>query len=116
MKPLPCVLTIAGSDSGGGAGIQADLKAISMAGCYGASAITALTAQNTTGVTGIEAVSPEFVALQIETVCSDIKVCAAKTGMLFPLPSSELLAKPSKIKTFRWLLIRYALQPVEPSC
>jgi len=86
MKPLPCVLTIAGSDSGGGAGIQADLKAISMAGCYGASAITALTAQNTTGVTGIEAVSPEFVALQIETVCKDIKVRAAKTGMLFSAP------------------------------
>ncbi|WP_419779445.1 bifunctional hydroxymethylpyrimidine kinase/phosphomethylpyrimidine kinase [Maridesulfovibrio sp.] len=86
MKPLPCVLTIAGSDSGGGAGIQADLKAISMAGCYGASAITALTAQNTTGVTGIEAVSPDFVALQIETVCKDIKVRAAKTGMLFSAP------------------------------
>ena len=86
MKPLPCVLTIAGSDSGGGAGVQADLKAISMAGCYGASAITALTAQNTTRVTGIEAVSPEFVALQIETVCSDINVQAAKTGMLFSAP------------------------------
>ncbi|WP_320008487.1 bifunctional hydroxymethylpyrimidine kinase/phosphomethylpyrimidine kinase [Maridesulfovibrio sp.] len=86
MEPLPCVLTIAGSDSGGGAGIQADLKAISMAGCYGASAITALTAQNTTGVAGIEAVSPEFVALQIETVCDDIKVRAAKTGMLFSAP------------------------------
>ncbi len=92
MEPLSCVLTIAGSDSGGGAGIQADLKAISMAGCYGASAITALTAQNTTGVTGIEAVSPEFVALQIETVCKDIKVHAAKTGMLFSAPIIRAVA------------------------
>lgn len=83
-----------------GAGIQADLKAISMAGCYGASAITALTAQNTTGVTGIEAVSPEFVALQIETVCSDIKVSAAKTGMLFSAPIIRAIGETLKDKDF----------------
>lgn len=100
MKPLPCVLTIAGSDSGGGAGIQADLKAISIAGCYGASAITALTAQNTTGVTGIEAVTPEFVALQIETVCSDIKIQAAKTGMLFSAPIIRAVAAALQDKDF----------------
>lgn len=100
MKPLPCVLTIAGSDSGGGAGIQADLKAISMAGCYGASAITALTAQNTTGVTGIEAVSPEFVSLQIETVCKDIKIRAAKTGMLFSAPIIKAVGQNLKNKDF----------------
>ncbi len=100
MKPLPCVLTIAGSDSGGGAGIQADLKAISIAGCYGASAITALTAQNTTGVTGIEAVTPDFVALQIETVCSDIKIQAAKTGMLFSAPIIRAVAASLHDKDF----------------
>ncbi|WP_319779704.1 bifunctional hydroxymethylpyrimidine kinase/phosphomethylpyrimidine kinase [Maridesulfovibrio sp.] len=100
MKPLPCVLTIAGSDSGGGAGIQADLKSISMAGCYGASAITALTAQNTTGVTGIEAVSPEFVSLQIETVCNDIKVRAAKTGMLFSAPIIRAVGESLRDKDF----------------
>ncbi len=92
MKSLPCVLTIAGSDSGGGAGIQADLKTITILGCYGASAITALTAQNTVTVAGIEAVSPEFVALQIETVCADIDVKAAKTGMLFSAPIIRAVA------------------------
>lgn len=104
MEPLSCVLTIAGSDSGGGAGIQADLKAISMAGCYGASAITALTAQNTTGVTGIEAVSPEFVALQIETVCKDIKVHAAKTGMLFSAQIIRAVAAALQNKDFPLVL------------
>ena len=83
MNSLPCVLTIAGSDSGGGAGIQADIKTISILGCYAASVITAITAQNTVTVSGIEPVTPEFVALQIETVCADINVKGAKTGMLF---------------------------------
>ncbi len=83
MKPLPAVLTIAGSDSGGGAGIQADLKTFSMLGTYGASVITALTAQNSLGVSGISAPEPEFVAQQLRTVLEDIPVRAAKTGMLF---------------------------------
>jgi hydroxymethylpyrimidine/phosphomethylpyrimidine kinase len=75
-------LTIAGSDSGGGAGIQADLKAFAAHGVYGTSAITALTAQNTRGVAGLHIVPAEFVTLQIETVVSDIGCDAVKTGML----------------------------------
>ena len=76
------VLTIAGSDSGGGAGIQADLKTIGVLGGHGMSAITAVTAQNTLGVAGIHALPPAFVRLQIETVLDDIGADAAKTGML----------------------------------
>ncbi|WP_027185164.1 bifunctional hydroxymethylpyrimidine kinase/phosphomethylpyrimidine kinase [Desulfovibrio inopinatus] len=79
----PCILTIAGSDSCGGAGIQADLKTIMMQGGYGLSVITALTAQNTQGVTAIHAPPADFVAKQLETVLSDIPIQAAKTGMLF---------------------------------
>jgi hydroxymethylpyrimidine/phosphomethylpyrimidine kinase len=75
-------VTIAGSDSGGGAGIQADLKTFSALGVYGASVIAALTAQNTKGVTGIHDVPPDFVAAQIDAVFSDIKVGAVKLGML----------------------------------
>lgn len=76
------VLTIAGSDSGGGAGIQADLKTITLLGSYGMSAITALTAQNTQGVSAIHAIPPAFVAAQIDAVVSDIGVDVVKTGML----------------------------------
>lgn len=76
------VLTIAGSDSGGGAGIQADLKTITVLGGFGMSVITALTAQNTMGVHGIFDVPPEFVARQFDAVLTDIGVDAAKTGML----------------------------------
>lgn len=83
MKTYHRVLTIAGSDSGGGAGIQADLKTFAANGCYGMSVITALTAQNTTGVTGIHAVPVAFVAAQIEAVLSDIGADAVKIGMLF---------------------------------
>jgi hydroxymethylpyrimidine/phosphomethylpyrimidine kinase len=75
-------LTIAGSDSGGGAGIQADLKTFAAHGVYGTCAITALTAQNTTAVTGVVAVAPGFVTAQIDAVASDIAIGAAKTGML----------------------------------
>ena len=75
-------LTIAGSDSGGGAGIQADLKTFAAHGVYGTSAITALTAQNTRGVSGVHVVPAEFVTLQIEAVVSDIGCDAVKTGML----------------------------------
>jgi hydroxymethylpyrimidine/phosphomethylpyrimidine kinase len=80
------VLTIAGSDSGGGAGIQADLKTFTVLGVFGMSAITALTAQNTRGVAGIHPVPPEFVRLQIDTVLSDLGADAGKTGMLFSAP------------------------------
>lgn len=79
---MPVAMTIAGSDSGGGAGIQADLKVFFALGCHGTSALTALTAQNTVGVTGIHEVPEGFVVQQIETVVSDIGIDAVKTGML----------------------------------
>ena len=85
---VPRCLTIAGSDSGGGAGIQADLKAFAAAGCFGTSAIVALTAQNTLGVTAVQELPSEFVEAELEAVFSDIGVDAAKTGMLF---SRELI-------------------------
>ncbi len=90
--PVPRALTIAGSDSGGGAGIQADLKTFSALGVYGMTAITALTAQNTTGVLGIVEMSPEFVRQQIDAVVTDIGVDAAKTGMLSSAPIIEAVA------------------------
>ncbi len=80
---IPRVLTIASSDSGGGAGIQADLKAFARCGAHGMSAIVALTAQNTLGVTAIEQLPPAFVREQIRAVLDDIGAGAAKTGMLF---------------------------------
>jgi hydroxymethylpyrimidine/phosphomethylpyrimidine kinase len=89
---IPRCLTIAGSDSGGGAGIQADLKAFAAAGCHGMSAIVALTAQNTTGVTAVHEVPPEFVRAQLEAVFDDLGVDAAKTGMLFSAPLIETVA------------------------
>ncbi len=83
MLNIPNILTIAGSDSGGGAGIQADIKTIMANGCYGLTVITALTAQNGCGVAGIEAPSPEFVVLELKTVWEGFRISAAKTGMLF---------------------------------
>ena len=80
---VPRCLTIATSDSGGGAGIQADLKAFAAAGCHGMTAIVALTAQNTRGVTGVHEVPPEFIRAQLEAVFDDLGVDAAKPGMLF---------------------------------
>ena len=82
MKQYHRALTIAGSDSGGGAGIQADLKTFSALGCYGMTVITALTAQNTVSVTGIQAVPPDFIALQMDAVMTDIGADAVKIGML----------------------------------
>lgn len=79
---IPIALTIAGSDSGGGAGIQADLKTFSALGVYGASVIAALTAQNTLGVTAIHDVPPDFVAAEMDAVYSDLAVAATKIGML----------------------------------
>ncbi len=80
---VPRVLTIATSDSGGGAGIQADLKAFAAAGVYGTSVLVALTAQNTTAVTAVHELPPEFIRAQLQAVFDDIGVDAAKTGMLF---------------------------------
>jgi hydroxymethylpyrimidine/phosphomethylpyrimidine kinase len=88
----PRLLTIAGSDSGGGAGIQADLKAFAAAGCHGMSVIVALTAQNTTGVTAVQEVSPAFAREQLDAVWDDIGVDAAKTGMLFSRALIETVA------------------------
>jgi hydroxymethylpyrimidine kinase / phosphomethylpyrimidine kinase / thiamine-phosphate diphosphorylase len=96
----PSILTIAGSDSGGGAGIQADLKAIMMQGCYGLSVVTALTAQNTRTVAAISAPEPDFVALQLKTVMDDFPIRAAKTGMLFSAPIIEAVADGLSGKTF----------------
>jgi hydroxymethylpyrimidine/phosphomethylpyrimidine kinase len=85
-------LTIAGSDSGGGAGIQADLKAFAAASCYGTSAVVALTAQNTTGVTAVYELPADFVRAQLDAVYEDIGVDAAKTGMLFSRTVIETVA------------------------
>lgn len=90
------VLTVAGSDSGGGAGIQADLKTFSAIGCYGMSVITALTAQNTRGVTGIHAVPPAFAVEQINAVLSDIGADAVKIGMLYSAALIEAVAAALK--------------------
>jgi len=93
-------LTIAGSDSGGGAGIQADLKTFQELGVYGMSALTAITAQNTTGVQAVYPLSAEAVVQQIRSVGSDIGVDALKTGMLF---SSEIIAAVAEaIRSFGW--------------
>lgn len=100
MEKLSSILTIAGSDSGGGAGIQADLKTITMLGGYGSSVITALTAQNTKTVTGIHAPSAKFVAQQLNTVLDDIEICAAKTGMLFSEPIIKAIAPILSVKKF----------------
>jgi hydroxymethylpyrimidine/phosphomethylpyrimidine kinase len=90
---VPRALTIATSDSGGGAGIQADLKAFAAAGVYGASVLVALTAQNTVGVTAIHELPPAFVREQLDAVFGDIGVDAAKTGMLFSRALIETVAE-----------------------
>lgn len=82
VSPVRAVLSIAGSDSGGGAGIQADLKAFAHCGVHGTTAITALTAQNTTGVTGVHPVPAEFIVEQVRAVVEDIRIDAVKIGML----------------------------------
>lgn len=93
MKRYIPVLSIAGSDCSGGAGIQADIKTISAIGCYAMTAITALTVQNTTGVSAIGEVSPEIVEAQIEAIWSDIPPLAVKTGMLFNRGVVEAVAR-----------------------
>src|SRR3954453_17647491 len=88
---MPIALTIAGSDSSGGAGIQADLKTFAALGVYGASVITALTAQNTTGVSGIHQVPDGFVTAQIDAVFSDLAIGAVKIGMVAQLASIDAI-------------------------
>jgi hydroxymethylpyrimidine/phosphomethylpyrimidine kinase len=101
-------VTIAGSDSGGGAGIQADLKTFSALGVYGASVIAALTAQNTKGVTAIHDVPPDFIAAQIDAVFSDIKVGAVKIGMVSQSAVAETIAAGLE----RWGQSRVVFDPV----
>src|ERR1700716_1684599 len=105
---IPVALTIAGSDSSGGAGIQADLKTFAALGVYGASVITALTAQNTRGVTGIHQVPAEFVTAQIDAVFGDIEVKAVKIGMVAQLATIDAIAAGLK----RWSPKHVVLDPV----
>jgi hydroxymethylpyrimidine kinase/phosphomethylpyrimidine kinase len=98
-------LSIAGSDPSGGAGIQADLKTFSALGVYGMAAITALTAQNTEGVTGIEVAPADFVALQIDTIYADIKPNAVKTGMLANAEIIRVVAAKAWERGFKNLVV-----------
>lgn len=102
---IPHALTIAGSDSGGGAGIQADLKTFSALGAYGLSVISALTAQNTRGVTGVHAVPPAFVAAQLDAVFSDIRIDAAKCGMLATADIIHAVAASVRQYRPKWLVL-----------
>jgi hydroxymethylpyrimidine/phosphomethylpyrimidine kinase len=108
MGQTPIAVTIAGSDSGGGAGIQADLKTFSALGVYGASVITALTAQNTKGVTAIHDVPAEFVAAQIDAVFSDLDVVAVKIGMV----SQGAVIATIAAGLERWKQTKVVLDPV----
>jgi hydroxymethylpyrimidine/phosphomethylpyrimidine kinase len=105
---LPVALTIAGSDSSGGAGIQADLKTFAALSVYGASVITALTAQNTQRVSGIHPVPPAFVTAQIDAVFDDLDVAAVKIGMVAELPIIEAIAAALT----RWRPAHVVLDPV----
>jgi hydroxymethylpyrimidine/phosphomethylpyrimidine kinase len=91
-KRIPCVLSIAGSDSGGGAGIQADLKAFAACGVHGMTAVTAITAQNTVGVTAVHAIPGEMIVAQVRAVAQDIGVDAVKIGMLGTVATIEAVA------------------------
>jgi hydroxymethylpyrimidine/phosphomethylpyrimidine kinase len=105
---IPIALTIAGSDSSGGAGIQADLKTFAALGVYGASVITALTAQNTRGVSGIHPVPPAFVAAQMDAVFGDLDVKAVKIGMVAQSATIEAIAAALA----RWKPSHVVLDPV----
>lgn len=101
----PIVLTIAGSDSGGGAGIQADIKAISATGSYACSVITAITSQNTLGVSAIHPVPTEHVASQLDAVFSDLQVTAVKVGMLADADIIRVVAKKIRQYQPQWLVV-----------
>ena len=101
----PRILSIAGSDSGGGAGIQADLKTCSALGCYGMPAITAITAQNTCGVQGIHAIPPEMLRQQIDAVVSDIGVDAVKIGMLHDPEVVHIVAQAIRQFQFKHIVL-----------
>jgi len=101
----PQVLTIAGSDSGGGAGIQADLKTFQELGVFGTSVLTAVTAQNTCGVHGVEPVSSELVTQQLDAIGSDFSIAACKTGMLFDAARIEVVALGMRRHAFNQLVV-----------
>lgn len=105
---IPIALTIAGSDSGGGAGIAADLKTFHAFGVYGTVALTAVTAQNTLGVQAVHAVPPEIVEAQISAVVEDLRPAALKTGMLATAPLVEIVARSIRASS----LANYVLDPV----
>jgi hydroxymethylpyrimidine/phosphomethylpyrimidine kinase len=112
----PTVLTIAGSDSGGSAGIQADLRTFFACGVHGMTAITAVTVQNSLGVTGVTVIPPEVVAAQIETVADDIGVLAAKTGMLATEEIINAVAKAcDRVHIGRYGTIPFVVDPVAAS-
>ena len=96
LRSIPCALTIAGSDSGGGAGIQADLKTFASLGVHGTSAITCITAQNPEGVTGIQPCNAEILRRQIEAVFAELRPAAVKTGMLYAARHIRIVAEDRK--------------------
>lgn len=102
---IPNVLTIAGSDPSGGAGIQADLKSFSALGAYGASVITALTAQNTRGVTGVHPVPAEFIAAQFEALLEDVTIDAVKIGMVASQEVAEVIREALSRQRPRWIVL-----------
>tara|TARA_B100000315_G_scaffold186745_1_gene176224 strand:+ start:2334 stop:3128 length:795 start_codon:yes stop_codon:yes gene_type:complete len=105
MTSVPKALTIAGSDSGGGAGIQADLKTFAALGVYGASALTAITAQNTVGVTAVHEIPTGIITAQIDAVLNDIGADAVKTGMLASGPIIECVADALRRHGVPWLVV-----------
>lgn len=104
-RSIPNVLTIAGSDPSGGAGIQADLKAFSALGAYGTSVITALTAQNTRGVRGVHPIPPEFIATQLETLLDDVAIDAVKIGMVASREVAETIRAALTRHRPRWIVL-----------
>ena len=104
-SPIPNVLTIAGSDPSGGAGIQADLKTFSAQGSYGSSVITALTAQNTRGVSGVHPVPAEFITAQLETLLDDVRIDAVKIGMVASLDVAEVIRAALSRRRPRWVVL-----------
>ena len=105
MNTVPTAMTIAGSDSGGGAGIQADLKTFAALGVYGTSVLTAVTAQNTVGVTAVHEIPTDVISAQIEAVIADIGVGAVKTGMLASSPIIECVASQLQRHSVAWLVV-----------
>jgi hydroxymethylpyrimidine/phosphomethylpyrimidine kinase len=110
VRPVPAVLSIAGSDSGGGAGIQADLKAFARCGVHGMTAITALTAQNTVGVEAVETIPPEMIIAQVRAVARDIGVDAVKIGMLGNAATVEAVVEA--LETYVGNVVPVVLDPV----